>query len=90
MDRLESFENALKDIVNGYDELGKELEGLRTDGKTGHEIMFLYKVEIPKNQIQEEYVITEGETKSIAKWIDKEEVLDGKKVVYPEIIRKYI
>ena len=33
MDRLESFEKALKDIVNGYDELGKELEVLRNDGK---------------------------------------------------------
>ena len=33
MDRLESFENALKDIVNGYDGLGKELEELRNNGQ---------------------------------------------------------
>lgn len=33
MDRLEKFEKALNDIVNGYIELGKELEKLRNEGK---------------------------------------------------------
>ena len=31
--RLENFEKALKDILNEYDKLGKELEQLRNDGK---------------------------------------------------------
>ena len=34
MDRLERFEKALKDILNEYDKLGKELEKLRNEGKT--------------------------------------------------------
>lgn len=33
MDRLERFEKALKDIVDGYNKLGKELEDLRNQGK---------------------------------------------------------
>jgi len=31
--RLEGFEKALKDILNEYEKLGKELENLRNDGK---------------------------------------------------------
>ncbi len=33
MDRLERFEKALNDIVDGYNKLGKELEDLRDQGK---------------------------------------------------------
>lgn len=33
MDRLEKFERALKDILIEYDDLGKELEKLRNEGK---------------------------------------------------------
>ncbi len=33
MDRLEKFERALKDILTEYDNLGKELEKLRNEGK---------------------------------------------------------
>ncbi len=33
MERLENFEKALQDIVNEYNNLGKELEKLRNDGK---------------------------------------------------------
>lgn len=32
-ERLEGFEKALKDILNEYENLGKELETLRNDGK---------------------------------------------------------
>lgn len=31
--RLKGFEKALKDILNEYEKLGKELENLRNDGK---------------------------------------------------------
>lgn len=34
MDRLENFEKALKDILDEYDKLGKELEILRNNDKT--------------------------------------------------------
>lgn len=33
MDRLERFEKALNDIVDGYNKLGEELEDLRNQGK---------------------------------------------------------
>ena len=32
-ERLKGFEKALKDILNEYEELGKELEVLRNDGR---------------------------------------------------------
>lgn len=34
MERLERFEKALNDIINGYNKLGEELEELRSEGKT--------------------------------------------------------
>ena len=34
MERLEKFEKALQEILSEYDNLGKELEKLRKDGKT--------------------------------------------------------
>ena len=34
MDRLEKFEKALADILSEYDNLGKELENLRNEGKS--------------------------------------------------------
>ena len=34
MDRLVRFEKALQDILNEYDKLGKELEMLRSEGKS--------------------------------------------------------
>jgi len=33
MDRLERFERALNDIIDGYNELGKKLEVLRNEWK---------------------------------------------------------
>ncbi len=33
MERLENFEKALQDILAEYDNLGKQLETLRNDGK---------------------------------------------------------
>ena len=33
MERLEKFEKALQEILNEYDNLGKELEKLRNEGK---------------------------------------------------------
>ena len=33
MNRLERFEEALKDILKEYDNLGRELEELRNEGK---------------------------------------------------------
>ena len=33
MERLENFERALQDILAEYDNLGKQLENLRNDGK---------------------------------------------------------
>ncbi len=34
MDKLERFERALSDIMKEYENLGKELEKLRNEGKT--------------------------------------------------------
>ena len=33
MDRLERFERALNDIIDGYNKLGEKLEVLRNEGK---------------------------------------------------------
>ena len=47
-------------------------------------------VQLNGRTLQDEYVITEGETKSVAKWIDIEDIKNGKKIVYPEVVERYI
>ena len=95
---LESSEQALirefKEEISADIKIVEKLEVVENvfehQGKRGHEIMFVYRVEIPENQIQEEYSITEGNIILTAKWLDKEDILNGKMTVYPEIIKKYI
>lgn len=59
------------------------------DGMPAHEIIFLFRVEFPEEQILEEYHIHEDSGDSIARWIEKSDIISGRIKVYPEI-KRYI
>ncbi len=59
-------------------------------GKSAHEIVFYYAVDIPNEDYQEEYHILDEGKNSIAKWIDIKDFKDGKKILYPEEVFQYI
>lgn len=56
------------------------------DEKTGHEITQLYLVDFEDETLygRNTFSVTEGERKTEAKWIHKEDLLSGKLVLYPE------
>ena len=95
---LETSEQALirefKEEINADIKILDKLDVVENifeyEGKKAHEIVFIYNVEIPNEQIKNEYLIIEDEVKSYAKWIDKEEFISNKKIVYPEISKDYL
>lgn len=78
-----------------YEELGVEimirqyiscLENIfRIDGNIGHEITQIYLVEFKDEALyQKEYfTVSEGKKVTGAKWVSKEEIISGEKVLYP-------
>ena len=48
----------------------------------------LYKVSLKDLEIKDEYPILDGDV--VAKWIDVEDIILGKKVIFPELIVDYV
>lgn len=59
-------------------------------GKTGHEIVFLYSIEIPNNNFKNDYEINDEVGKYNAVWVSIDDFKSGKKIIYPEGFLKYI
>lgn len=59
-------------------------------GKTGHEIVFLYSIEIPNDNFKNDYEINDEVGKYNAVWVDIDDFKSGKKIIYPEGFLKYI
>lgn len=68
----------------------------RIDGNLGHEIIQIYLVEfIDQNLYQKEnFKVVEGKKTTFTKWISLEEIMDGKKILFPngltELLQKNI
>ncbi|MGE7690020.1 NUDIX hydrolase [Lysinibacillus sp. NPDC097214] len=68
----------------------------RIDGNLGHEIIQIYLVEfIDQNLYQKEnFKVVEGKKTTFTKWISLEEIIDGKKILFPngltELLQKNI
>ena len=60
----------------------------KIDSNLGHEIIQFYLVEFTDKTLyrKESYEITEGNKITYAKWISIVEILEGKKVVFPEAL----
>ncbi len=73
----------------------KELLGVTENiftyqGKTGHEIVFLYSIEIPEDTYKDEYEIDDEADEYNAVWVNIDDFKSGKKIIYPEGFLKYI
>lgn len=75
-----------KIVIDKYLGLAEEL--FVHKGKRGHEMIQLYKVSLNECDIKEEYPILDSDV--VAKWIDVDDIISGKKVVFPELIVDYI
>jgi len=94
---LEKSDEALKREFKeeiGADVTVKDFLGLQENiftfnGKNGHELIFIYSVDINDCDYKEEYNIID-EVNSIAKWIDIEGFKSGKEILYPTEVLKYL
>ena len=59
------------------------------EGKNGHEIIFIYSVDIKDCDYKEQYTIIDNQN-SIAKWIDINNFKNKEAIVYPEEVIKYL
>ena len=64
----------------------------KIDSNLGHEIIQIYSVEFKDTTLyrKERFEITEGNKITYAKWISIAEILEGKKVVFPEALIKLL
>jgi len=78
-----------------YEELGVEivisryiscLENIfRIDDNIGHELTQIYLVDFKDKKLyrRENFTVSEGMKVTVAKWLSKEEIISGEKVLYP-------
>ena len=94
---LEKSDEALKREFKeeiGADVTVKDFLGLQENiftfnGKNGHELIFIYTVDIKDSDYKDEYTIID-EVNSFAKWIDIEQFKSGKEILYPTAVVEYL
>lgn len=59
-------------------------------GKSAHELVFYYNINILDKDYKEEYVVTDDNGQSKAVWIDINEFKNRNKILYPQEVFKYI
>lgn len=59
------------------------------NGKDGHELIFIYSVDVKDCDYKDEYTIID-EVNSFAKWIDINEFKSGEKILYPTTVVEYL
>ncbi|MBQ7668556.1 MAG: NUDIX domain-containing protein [Clostridia bacterium] len=60
------------------------------EGKRAHEIVFLYKIDIDDKDYKEEYKAVEDGKDFVAKWVDINEFIEERKIIYPTEIITYL
>ena len=60
------------------------------NGKSAHEIIFFYTINISDDDYKEEYIIIDNQQTFRAKWIDINEFKNKKRILFPEEIFRYI
>lgn len=59
-------------------------------GKKGHEIVFFYNIRIKDEDYKDIYKMIDDDGEDVAIWVDINDFKDGKKILYPEEIFKYL
>ena len=73
-------------VIDKYLGLAEEL--FVHEGKRGHEMIQLYKVKLNTDNPKQEYPILDSDV--TAKWIDVQDIISKKKIVFPELIVNYV
>ena len=71
------------------DFLGLQENIFTFNGKNGHELIFIYSVDIKDCDYKDKYNIVD-KVNSVAKWISIEDFKSGKEIVYPTEVIKYL
>ena len=87
--KREFQEEILADITVN-DLLGVTENIFTYQGKKGHEIVFIYSIEIPEDTYKDEYEIDDEADEYNAVWVNIDDFKSGKKIIYPEGFLKYI
>lgn len=83
------FKEEIGADITVKDFLGLEENIFTFNGKNGHELIFIYKVDINDCDYKEEYTIID-EVNSFAKWMDIEQFKNGKEILYPTAVIEYL
>lgn len=70
-------------IINRYISCVENI--FRIDDKIGHELTQMYLVDFKDKKLyqKENFTVSEGMKVTAAKWVSKDEIISGKKVIYP-------
>lgn len=60
------------------------------EGKSAHELVLFYSIEIPNNVYKDEYVVNEEGKLSKAMWVDIDEFKNGNRILYPKEIFRFL
>ncbi len=60
------------------------------NGKQGHEIVYLFDITIPNDNHKEKYTIIDNGTTFYGEWIDIDEFKEGKKILFPKDMIRYL
>ena len=87
--RREFMEEISLDIkINDF--LGVDENIFTYNGKLGHELVFLYDIDIADKDYKEEYHMIENGKTGTAVWIDVEDFKKREKLLYPDIMYKFL
>jgi len=83
------FKEEIGADVTVKDFLGLEENIFTFNGKNGHELIFVYNVDVKDSDYKDEYTILD-EVDSYAVWMDIKQFKNGKEILYPTTVIKYL
>ena len=84
------FKEELGIDIEVQDYLGISENIFTYQGKNAHELVFFYNIKIKEDDFKEKYHIVDDNSESDVYWIDIDEFKNNKKILYPELVFKYL
>lgn len=60
------------------------------NGRKAHELVLMYKVNIKDEDYKENYIVNDDKGQFKGLWVNIEECINGKKILYPKEVFKYL